>query len=42
MLLPAATGKWMFAKKDGGSGKFTTWPFDRDTFDEFLSQFLEE
>jgi hypothetical protein len=42
MLFPSEPGKWMFTRRDGRPGKFKTWPFNKDTFDEFLSQFLEE
>ena len=42
MLLATESGDWLFAKRNVQYGKFETWPFNKDTFDEFLSQFLEE
>ena len=42
MLLATESGDWLFAKRNVQLGKFETWPFNKDTFDEFLSQFLEE
>ena len=42
MLLTKKSGEWVFAKRNIQLGKFETWPFNKDTFDEFLSQFLEE
>ena len=42
MLLATESGDWLFAKRNIQLGKYETWPFNKDTFDEFLSQFLEE
>jgi hypothetical protein len=41
MMLAKPPGEWVFAKRNIQLGQFETWPFNRDTFDEFLSQFLE-
>ena len=42
MLLTTKSAEWVFAKRNIQLGKFETWPFNKDTFEEFLSQFLEE
>lgn len=42
MLLTKESGEWVFARRNIQLRQFETWPFNKDTFDEFLSQFLEE
>ena len=41
MVLAKQPDEWVFAKRNIQRGEFETWPFNKDTFDEFLSQFLE-
>ncbi len=42
MLIHRGNDKWEFVKREGRYGKSRTWPFNRDTFEEFLAEFLED
>ena len=41
MMLAKQLDDWVFAKRNIQRAEFETWPFNKDTLDEFLSQFLE-
>lgn len=42
MLIHKGNDEWEFARREGRYGERRTWPFNRDTFEEFLAEFLEE
>ena len=42
MLIHKGNDKWEFAERKGRYGETRTWPFNRETFEDFLVDFLEE